>query len=116
MDFTTIMKQWRRMCDWSEDMHGEECCDFCPVKGKCGAIYEVDNATDWSECEQIIIEWAQSHPEPIYPTWGEWFVQNNMLISGWDSATNIFTRLITLMNTSISPSIAKKLSISPKES
>lgn len=62
-DFAKTMHDWRRMCKYYEHVDDGNPCDPCPLFGKCGAIFEMDEETDWEEYEDIIDKWAEEHPE-----------------------------------------------------
>lgn len=74
-DFVQTMKDWRRMCK-TYTTNDDSCCEGCPVvdynEHGCGAIFEMDDSTDWQRYEGAIAAWAAEHPEPVYPTWGEY--------------------------------------------
>lgn len=70
-EFQEVMKQYGRMCETQK-----LCTDACPLNNHESSIcYTVGRAiTDTSieQVEQIIMDWAAAHPEPVYPTWMEW--------------------------------------------
>jgi hypothetical protein len=76
-DFVQTMKDWRRMCK-AFTTDDDSCCYGCPVvdihEHGCGAIFEMEDSTDWERYEGQIREWAAEHPEPVYPTWEKWLV------------------------------------------
>ena len=103
-DFVQTMKDWRRMCDTYTTEDAARCCQGCPMDGRgCGAIYENDNA-DPEVIVREVQRWAANHPEPVYPTWGEWLqkLYNNTNYAG-------------IFITPIPAGIAQKLGIEPKE-
>lgn len=71
-EFTEVIKQAVRMC------HAQSECGICPL---LDAIRGVDDcpfrscvkATEpkIAEWERIVCDWAQEHPEPVYPCWGD---------------------------------------------
>ena len=72
--FTEVMRHARRMCESFSDGH----CSECPIGNanalECGIT--VTSEMDCEEVERRVMQWAQEHPEPVYPTWREW--QNSM--------------------------------------
>lgn len=60
-EFTTVLKQLRRMC-------ANNACNDCPVCDKYCRVLDMSE----SEVERIVMHWAAEHPEPKYPTWEEW--------------------------------------------
>ena len=72
-DFVQTMKDWRRMCKAQDELRGDRACCGCPLESYgCPSIYDdVDNA-DYADVENKVSAWAAEHPEPVYPTWGEY--------------------------------------------
>lgn len=100
-EFQEVLKQWNRMCK----AFGED-CDKCPIKYSPCQYISFD-ILHLSSKEQPIMKWAAEHPEPVYPTWFEWFKtvvpDEEMLQRGmyWDMQ--------------IPADIAEKLGLQPKE-
>ena len=109
--FVQTMKDWRRMCKvYTTD--DETCCEGCPVadfrEHGCGAVFEMEDSTDWERYEGAIREWAAEHQEPVYPTWAEYLTAIGVYPKGWELYQ---TPLIQ----QIPADIAQKLEIEPKE-
>lgn len=73
-EFTEIVKQARRLCDYYSQNEG---CRGCPLSrdktggvsnSLCRTITSID-AQNAIEIERIVTEWAKEHPEPTYPSW-----------------------------------------------
>lgn len=113
-EFVQTMKDWRRMCK-AYTTDDESCCEGCRVvdfhECGCGAIFEMNDSTDWQRYADAIAAWAAEHPEPVYPTW-EQFIAEMYLRSGRTKYHNITEWEI---NERISADIAQKLGIEPKE-
>ena len=63
------------------------------------------------QLEEIVMQWAAEHPEPVYPTWYEYVwsqLAKKEPISDHDLAT-------WMENNRIPADIAQKLGIEPKE-
>lgn len=69
--FAQIMHDWQRMCKYFDEHYHEDCCHICPIQN-CGAIWEMEDTTDWGEIEEIVNTWSAEHPEPKYPSWREY--------------------------------------------
>ena len=131
-DFVQTMMDWRRMCKaYSTD--DESCCYGCPVvdfrEYGCGAIFEMEDSTDWERYEGAIREWVAEHPEPVYPSWAEWL--HSQSLAHFDSsieAQKISDKyretskdvpgiwvLTAFARSPIPADIAQKLEIKPKE-
>ena len=69
-EFTDVMRQAKRMCESFSDGH----CSECPIGDadalECGIT--VTSGMDCKEVERRVMQWAQEHPETVYPTWAEW--------------------------------------------
>lgn len=57
--------------------------------------------------EKSVMEWAEEHPEPVYPTWTEYFRMIG-LFPAWSGHE-------ILDHTPIPADIAKQLGVEPKE-
>ena len=112
-DFVQTMKDWRRMCK-AYTTDNDSCCEGCPVvdfhEHGCGAIFEMEDSTDWKRYADTIKAWAAEHPEPVYPAWEEYL--ENVGLSTLVSGT---ARLAWLRETRIPADIAQKLGLQPKE-
>ena len=130
-DFVQTMKDWRRMCAaYSTD--DDDCCKGCPVLDYrdhgCSAIFEMD-VVDWKKYENAIAKWAAEHPEPVYPTWGEWLMEQMVIAERmrpkYDYTNGEYTdelertgeyiAIDSEMKKQIPADIAEKLGIEPKE-
>lgn len=116
-EFVQTMKDWRRMCMAMEKLRPDDSCCGCPLEGYgCPAIYEEDSSyVDYADVEKNVTAWAAEHPEPVYPTWGEWLESFGVV-----EVTKAKDRIITVMMkpellNSIPADIAQKLGIEPKE-
>lgn len=125
-DFVQTMKDWRRMCN--------ACQTEKDIRGVCGcypagnyatcAMKRMDKEADFA-CDNLYFErlektikaWAEDHPEPKYPTWGEWL--NGLHVVGVHAmqapSQNVYYPIEGKMNTSIPADIAEKLGLQPKE-
>ena len=95
-EFCEVMKQFKRSCPDGQCSSATDCAMYpaCNI-GQCRKIAFERPA----EFERRVMEWAEAHPEPEYPTWVEWF--NSM--GGVDCGEPI------------PADIAEKLGIKPKE-
>lgn len=124
MEFTEVMKQWRRMCDMHTCSRNKIAgLLVCPIVCQHSGYPCEEDPIDWTEeatrsFEEIIMAWAAEHPEPVYPTWGEWFVEHGDLVDGWQNATNsawMANTALSIFMKPIAADIAQKLGIEPKE-
>ena len=108
-DFVQTMKDWRRMCKQMDKEFGMDGCEHCPLVC-CSAVYESDGREDYAEIARKVAEWVQAHPEPRYPTFGEWLCDIGEL-TGCGDAKEAMRRLF---NDPIPAELAEKLEIEPK--
>lgn len=107
MDFVQTMKDWRRMCQYMSEEYGDKSCDRCPLEG-CAAIYEDNWEMDYADVKNKVGAWAAEHPEPVYPTWADWFRQIGIA----PRTQSVFHKWLL---EPIPADIAQKLGIEPKE-
>ena len=100
-EFKTVMHEMARMCDV---ITKKDECENCPISHNvlCGVLCNMEDKAI-AEAEAAIMAWAAEHPEPTYPTWGEWLLKTYNIPSS------------RLFVSSIPADIAKKLGIEPKE-
>ena len=114
-EFVQTMKDWRRMCK-AYTTDDESCCYGCPVadfrEHGCGAIFEMEDGTDWERYEGQIREWAAEHPEPVYPTWVE-FLTDVGFVTTFDVSEG--TAYSFNWDRQIPADLAEKLGLQPKE-
>lgn len=112
-EFTTVLKQLRRMC-------ANNACNDCPVCDKYCRVLDMIE----SEIERVVMHWAADHPEPKYPTWEEWQKTNfpdaesAIFPCSFDSKKNVGCKRVESCKGCrahpIPAEIAKKLGIKPK--
>ena len=110
VDFVQVMKDWRRMCQHMTEEYGNSSCDKCPLGG-CSAVYEMCGKENFLNMERDIVAWASENPEPVYPTWISWLINEGVIEKG-STYTKAFYQLQTKP---IPADIAQKLGIEPKE-
>lgn len=105
-EFGNVMVGYTRMCKYMN----QECYERrCPLAYKAFCTKPICAYTqeDIQEAEEIIAKWVAEHPEPVYPTWLEWFKQQNIWRKDTDNpALNLYNP--------IPADIAEKLGIEPK--
>lgn len=79
-NFTQTMHNWQRMCNYFDKHYNEDCCHICPIQN-CGAIWEMEDTTDWKKIEEIVNTWSAEHKEPIYPSWREYLKKMGLTTS-----------------------------------
>ena len=123
-EFAEVMKQARRLCEMEE-------CRKCPLynfdAGDCMMSlndYSGEVDVDYAEVENIIMQWAEENPEPVYPSWTEAWKQlfpDAPYIpcpSNFSKKYCLNCKLTSCMECKNNPmpaEIAKKLGIKPKE-
>ena len=100
-EFQEVARHWKRMCKryWTATS-----CHGCPIAEHehgfeaCSA-YEIGVV----KMEELVMAWAEEHPEPVYPTWYEFLTSRYH--KAWEA----------IGCDSIPADIAQKLGIEPKE-
>lgn len=75
-EFKNVIKDIERMCGecYPNKCSTDECQlykdDLCypPLFAR---IHNIDS----NKLEEKVKKWAEEHPEPVYPTWGEWLIE-----------------------------------------
>lgn len=108
-EFQEVMKQWSRMCK------AYYRCVDCPLE-RCidpqRNTWHDEDGDIFSRIEETAKEWAEPHPELVYPTWEEWLEEVGFVKK---TIMNDFIHREYCWKEHISPDIAKKLGIKPKE-
>lgn len=97
-EFQKVMREWKRMCK----SRGNIPDDF--VGAESALLFAFDRP---EEVERLVMEWSVEHPEPVYPTWTEYFRMIGVFPS-WSGHEILNT-------THIPAETAKKLGVEPKE-
>ena len=97
-EFQKVMREWKRMCK----SRGNIPDDF--VGAESALLFAFDRP---EEVERLVMEWSAEHPEPVYPTWTEYFRMIGVFPS-WSGHEILNT-------THIPAETAKKLGVEPKE-
>ena len=117
-DFVQTMKDWRRMCQHMNKEYGNSSCDNCPLCG-CSAVYEMCGKENFTNMERDISAWAAEHPEPVYPTWGEWLEKQGIVKTvhspRHEENGALYYKPMYEITNPIPADIAEKLGIEPKE-
>lgn len=93
-EFKEVMKQYKRMCNSYPD------CTDCPFSAELGwncrpdALAEEEDFDIW---ETTVMEWARTHPEPVY-------------ISAREFYKNIYSQ-VSDIDAPLPESIAKKFNL-----
>lgn len=112
-EFQEVMRQWGRLCTQHCTENADDCvgCLLGDTRADVCGSYAKDNADDAKELERLVMEWAEEHPEPVYPTWLEFVwrqIARRESISDHDLAA-------WMENNRIPADIAQKLGLEPKE-
>ena len=103
-EFVDVIRQFHRMCEANVG------CVICPLRGKDGKSEMCSISAFVNNPERIegeVMSWAAAHPEPVYPTWTEYFRMIGVFPS-WSGHE-------ILDKTHIPAETAKKLGVEPKE-
>ena len=98
-EFQYTMKQWRRIC-------GMFPCRECQLYEICFSAPVSHTDVEIARIEELITNWAEENPEPVYQTWGE-YLFSTIYRQGLSFAQ--------IMTEPIPADIAEKLGLGPKE-
>ena len=133
-EFQEMVREFHRLCETQRKLH-KNTCNKCPIKiATFETMFQCYRYVleEPKEAENIIMKWAAEHPEPVYPTWGEWLEQQGICFSRLTnysrvagiSIPQVFDYQIDgktaficgdKVNEPIPADIAEKLGIEPKE-
>jgi len=114
-EFQEVAHHWKRMCKvyWTPVS-----CHGCPLAEHEHA-YEACIATDIdvSGMEELVMSWAAENPEPVYPSWGEWLLEQGVVHAGTETRNGFTYQVVNEKKffTQIDADTAKKLGIEPKK-
>ena len=115
-EYSAVIKEAKRMC-WHYTQGGNH--DKCPMYPACNVSQCRKIAFERpADFEERVMAWAAEHPEPVYPTWGDWFAERGDLIKLWRNIKVCSAHgagVIGFLYTTIPADIAQKLGIEPKE-
>lgn len=122
-EFSKVIHEWRRMCDYFFDGAEWACnkdCPLCEYKiclEKNPLPLEITQELS-DEIAQTIMIWAKENPEPVYPTFAEWLNSIGVAISDRPfPAPNIPVLVFQVNEKMFKPipeKLAKKLELKPK--
>ena len=113
-EFMDIIHTIRRIC---MEQHGE--CFTCALgKHSCPNNVRFDETDEimFKKLEDYVLRWKMANPEPIYPSWGEWLLQQGIVLAGTESRNGFTYQTISKkFFEQIDPDTAQRLRIEPKE-
>lgn len=112
-EFQMIIKDLERLCDTYRSL-GKCGTDECPLycENLCYARQMVHvHGDDAGGLEDVVMKWAEEHPEPVYPTFREWLISIGII--GQMSTHSVIADKLAM--TPIPADIAEKLGIEPNE-
>jgi len=112
-EFVDVLRQFDRMCKANTG------CFKCPLHEQDGVSDGCSIGAfvnDSERIERVVMTWAAEHPEPVYPTWGEWLLEQGVIRAGTESRNGFTYQTVTdKLFAQIDADIAEKLGIPPKE-
>ena len=111
-EFDVVCKEFRRMC-WH---YQRECrCKDCPLRGSNIGQCRKNAFASPHVFEYHVMQWAAEHPEPVYPTWGDYLTMLMLEDITHSGDTTPQTLGQWMCKNRIPADIAKKLGIQPEE-
>ena len=113
-EFAEVMRQWGRLCDY----YSQSSCHGCPVDEEgfnCACEKQGCSKSSAEELEAVIMSWAAEHPEPVYPTWGDWLAEQGVVIKDKIGENKYKYNTLRKVSTPIPADMAERLEIEPEE-
>ena len=111
-EYSEVIKQFKRMCWYYSRDKTQKSCPMCTSYPNCNIGQCRKIAFEQPSCfKDVVIAWVAEHPEPVYPTWSSWLINEGVIEKG-----STYTRAFYQLQTKPIPAdIAQKLGIEPKE-
>lgn len=113
-EFIEVARAKRRMCK------AQNGCGVCKLQGICSLLNVCSYSDDdVKKLENEVMSWAAEHPEPVYPTFGEWLEKQGIvkLVNSdrYEEDGRKVYMLLESVENKIPAELAQKLGIEPKE-
>jgi len=110
-EFQDVMRQWVRARKATASSCEENVLSVYPLETYDDALI--------ADIERNVMQWAADHPEPVYPTWGEWLEKQGVVKTVLspryeENGASYYTPMYEITNP-IPGDIAEKLGLKPKE-
>ena len=113
-EFMDVIRTVRRICKRSNGK-----CPSC-IRGEFACPnnvrFDKTDGARFLEFEDVVVKWAEENPEPHYPTWGEWLLQQGVIRAGTESIHGFtYQSVNNKFFDRIDAETAEKLGLRPKE-
>lgn len=123
-EYNDVIKQFKRMCRYTNHSGlPNECPLYCKGHG-CNISHCRLLAFEDKKFQNVVMSWAADHPEPVYPTWGDYLLSIGVVkiipdgipaeLPNGDIVEPPKSFYVDL-NANIRSDIAQKLGLQPKE-
>jgi len=103
-EYNDVIKHFKRMCRYYNNRATQNDCQlYCKGHG-CNISHCRMLAFDDKKFQNVVMAWAETHKEPVYPTWAEYLMHTYQDVS--------YARIL---GETIPADIAQKLGIEPKD-
>lgn len=110
-DYNDVIKHFKRMCRYYNNRATQNDCPlYCKGRG-CNISHCRMLAFDDKKFQNVVMTWAETHKEPVYPTWGEWLVKMGVAEIG----SGMLGIQPAIAEQPIPADIAERLGIEPKQ-
>ena len=114
-EYNDVINHFKRMCRYYNNMATQNSCPlYCKGHG-CNISHCRLLAFDDKKFQNVVMKWAETHKEPVYPTWMEWLTDVGAIPKAisWDEP--LVEAVYDAIQEPISADTAQKLGIEPKE-
>ena len=118
-EYNDVIKHFKRMCRYYNNRATQNDCPlYCKGHG-CNISHCRLLAFDDKKFQNVVMAWAETHKEPVYPTWEEYLILKGLLMPYWNeqgtAPYDMYVYAARALANHIPADIAEKLGIAPKE-
>ena len=112
--YNYVIKHFKRMCRYYNNRASQnECPLYCKGHG-CNISHCRMLAFDDKKFQNVVMTWAETHKEPVYPSWMEYIMDvQHDCVAAYNGGNDTLWKW--MWTTPIPADIAEKLGVEPKE-
>lgn len=112
-DYSDVIKHFKRMCRYYNNRATQNDCPlYCKGHG-CNISHCRMLAFDDKKFQNVVMTWAETHKEPVYPLWMEYIMDVQPdCVKAYNSGNDTLWKW--MWTTPIPADMAQKLGVEPK--
>lgn len=113
-EYNDVIKHFKRMCRYYNNRATQNDCSlYCKGHG-CNISHCRMLAFDDKKFQNVVMTWAETHKEPVYPSWMEYIMDvQHDCVKAYNGGNDTLWKW--MWTTPIPSDIAEKLGVKPKE-